>query len=137
MPSRPPKIVPLPARPEAAGPPDPPAFLDARAREEWARIAPALWRSGRLPPVAVGPLAAYAAAFSRWRAAEEEIAREAAAGESEDDGLIVVSLYSGRPRANPLLKEAATACREMVRYAAQFAMTPVSRTAIGNSAAHR
>jgi hypothetical protein len=52
------------------------------------------------------------------------------------DGLIVCT-KRGWPRANPAIKAAATACREMVRIGAMFGMTPASRTAIGNSAAHR
>jgi P27 family predicted phage terminase small subunit len=142
MPSsrRPSKIIPLAqrlARPEPNAPPAPPKFLEGDALAEWHRIAPELHRTGRLSVLGTGPLAGYCRAWATWKAAEEAIACQAAAREAEDDGLIVCSPYNGRPRANPMLKTAATACRAMVAIAREFGMTPQSRSALGNLAAHR
>jgi P27 family predicted phage terminase small subunit len=131
--SRPPKIIPLaqrrarpePGRPEAAGPPEPPKFLDAAAVKEWHRIAPALHRSGRLSALGVGPLGAYCTAWAKWMAAQEALAR------AGPDGLILCT-KRGWPRPNPLLKAAATACAEMVRIGAMFGCTPRGRSALGN-----
>jgi P27 family predicted phage terminase small subunit len=138
--SRQPKVIPLPARPEPEGPPDPPPFLEGDALVEWHRVAPSLWRSGRLRPVDVGALSAYCREWARWKGAEEAIAAEAAKGALNsafsDDGLIGYT-QNGKPRPNPLLATSARAARQMVRIAAAFGMTPASRSALGNLAAHR
>ena len=51
--------------------PKPPKELSRRAKREWRRLAPALYKIGLLAEVYRDPLAAYCAALARWLEAEE------------------------------------------------------------------
>jgi P27 family predicted phage terminase small subunit len=104
--------------------PQAPEFLGPAAIEEWGRVAPELWRLGLLTVVDVGPLAAYCAAFSHWRLCEELIARE------PDDGGLIMHTAEGKPKPHPLIKPAAAAAATMMRIAAEFGMSPTSRSRV-------
>ena len=72
---RPIKPEPEPMRSEEV--PEPPPFVVGYAADEWRRIAPELHRMKLLSILDVMPLAAYCAAYQRWRTAEEVTARMA------------------------------------------------------------
>lgn len=106
--------------------PEPPPFLDGYARDEWWRVAPELHRLGLLRVTDTMPLAAYAVAYSRWRTAEEVLARMA-----EHDGTthgLLVKAADGNARQNALVRIAAEAVANMIRYAGEFGLTPVARS---------
>jgi P27 family predicted phage terminase small subunit len=111
--------------------PEPPSFLGEYAREEWARVAPSLWHSRLLTVLDIGPLSAYCATYAHWRTCEELLARQADRTSSMEDGDgLIVYTAEGRPRQNPLVKLAAAAASDMLRYAAGFGMTPAARSKV-------
>ena len=107
--------------------PEPPPFVAANgfASDEYWRTAPELARLGRLSPLDLMPLCAYAMAYARWRTAEEAAARMAE-GDGETGGLVVKTSV-GDQRRNVLAKIAADSARDMLRYAAPFGLTPLAR----------
>jgi P27 family predicted phage terminase small subunit len=110
-----------------AKPPAPPAFLDDYARDEWKRVAPELHRLGLLTKVDTAALAAYRGAFSQWKTAVETM-RRLAGDDQIMKGLLVRT--PGGATVNPLIWIVKGAARDMVRYAAEFGMTPASRPSI-------
>jgi P27 family predicted phage terminase small subunit len=120
-----------PLRPEpepalAPACPEPPAFLDAYAKDEWFRVAPELHRIGLLRVTDVACLAVYAMSYSQWRTASEALAR-IAAGDPHMAGLLVKGM-DGNPRRNPLVKIVSDAASDMLMVAGLFGMTPVARS---------
>jgi P27 family predicted phage terminase small subunit len=105
-----------------------PEYLNAYAREEWDRVAQTLYDVGTLSQIDQSMLAAYCAAFARWRHAEEDLERM-----SQADGTThaaVIRTKSGNIIQNPLVGVANTARREMQRLAAEFGLSPSARTQI-------
>ncbi len=100
-----------------SAPPDAPEILTGDAREEWDRIAKSLHHLGLLTVVDIQPLAAYCMAYGRWVMAE----RELTAGE------LVTVTTNGNAIQNPLVGIANKAAADMVRYAAEFGLTPSAR----------
>jgi P27 family predicted phage terminase small subunit len=106
--------------------PDPPPFVRGYAADEYWRVAPELHRLGLLTVVDLMPLAAYCMAYTRWRTAEEALARMAEADPVAH--ALLIKSADGNPRRNPLVKIADDAADAMVRYAGEFGMTPVARS---------
>jgi P27 family predicted phage terminase small subunit len=108
--------------------PDPPPFVTGYAQDEWWRTAPELHRLGLLTVLDVAALAAYCMAYKLWRAAEETLTRMVDS-DPVTHALLVKSM-DGNPRRNPLVKIASDAGADMVRYASEFAMTPIARSGL-------
>jgi P27 family predicted phage terminase small subunit len=105
--------------------PYPPPFVTGYAADEWHRVAAALCVLRMLTPLDHMPLAAYCLAYSHWRQAEEELAtmRDAEHG-------LLVKTAQGDVKPNPLVRIAADAARDMLRYAEQFGFSPAARARI-------
>jgi P27 family predicted phage terminase small subunit len=117
---------PMPTLPER--PPEPPEWLDGYALEEWRRIIIEAFRLKLVTSMDIQPLVAYCKAYARWRTAEETIAAMA-----ERDTMmhgLIVKTQSGGATPNPLVWIAQSAARDMVRYAAEFGLTPAARSRI-------
>jgi P27 family predicted phage terminase small subunit len=99
--------------------------------DEWWRVAPELHRLGLLTVVDVAPFAAYCVAYSHWRTAEETLARMAE--RDPINSALLVTSGDGNPRRNPMVKIAADAAADMVRYAGEFGLTPVARSRLAAS----
>jgi P27 family predicted phage terminase small subunit len=108
--------------------PDAPEHLTDAARAEWDRIVVDLLALGILTDLDRGALAAYCQAYGRWSAAETALARMAER-DAVTDGLIVKT-KSGNLIQNPLVGAANKAMADMVRYAAEFGLTPSARTRV-------
>ena len=121
---RPIKPEPEPTVPEKL--PEPPAFLDEQAQNEWWRVAPELHALGLLTVVDTMPLAAYCDAFGRWITAERMIA--AMAAKDHVTKALIIRGSAGSAMANPLVKIARCAAADMVSYASEFGMTPRARS---------
>ncbi|WP_249200681.1 phage terminase small subunit P27 family [Thetidibacter halocola] len=106
--------------------PDAPDHLTEAARIEWDRVAAELAALGILSRLDRGALAAYCQAYGRWRAAEDALSRMASR-DATTNGL-VVRTKGGSLIQNPLVGTANKAMADMVRYAAEFGMTPSART---------
>jgi P27 family predicted phage terminase small subunit len=115
---------PEPAVPDT--PPDPPDFLNEDAKNEWWKVVPELMRLGLLTVLDHAPLAAYCQAYGRWMMAERALARMAA-GDAQLSGFMIKG-SSGSPMANPLVKIARCEAENMVRYGAEFGLSPRART---------
>jgi P27 family predicted phage terminase small subunit len=129
---------PIPPEPQPEVPeqlPDPPAFLNGHARDEWFRVAPELRRLGLLTVLDTMALAAYCAVYSRWRTAEEALMKMA-----EKDpvtGALLIKGALGEPRENPRVRAAERAAGDMIRFAGEFGMTPSARARVAAGVAWR
>lgn len=107
--------------------PTPPPFLNDDAKVEWGRISGVLYEAGVLTDVDRGVLAAYCQAYGVWAQAEREI--EKLQQSSVLNGLILKT-KDGNFIQQPLLGIANKARADMVKYAAEFGMSPSSRTRV-------
>lgn len=121
-------------KPQAALP-SPPAHLDDEAKLEWERIAGQLYALGCLSQIDRAALAAYAQAYGRWVRAERAIA-EMAKRDELTRGLMIKTT-NGNAIPNPLVGVANKAMADMMRYAAEFGMTPSARSRIDADKAGR
>ena len=108
--------------------PDPPPHLTADALEEWHRVASWLHKIGLLSEVDRAALAAYAQAYGRWVQAERAIAKMAE--KDQLTGGLMIKTSNGNAIQNPLVGTANKAAADMMRYAAEFGMTPSARSRI-------
>jgi len=108
--------------------PTPPAFLCDDAKVEWGRVCSALYAAGLMTELDRAALAAYCAAYGRWAQAERAINRMAA--KDELNAALMIKTVSGNAIQNPLVGIANTAKRAVVKYAAEFGMTPSARTRV-------
>jgi P27 family predicted phage terminase small subunit len=120
---------PLRAEPEPARAPhcpDPPPFVTGYAQDEWWRVSPELHRLKILTVLDTAALAAYCMAYQRWRIAEETLAKMTE-GDDDTRGLLTKTA-AGDQRQQPLVRIAADAARDMIKFASEFGMTPVARS---------
>jgi P27 family predicted phage terminase small subunit len=108
--------------------PSPPAELSDDAKVEWGRVAERLYRAGTLTEVDRSALAAYCQAYGRWIQAERTLAKLAEADKAT--GGLLIKTSNGNAIQNPLVGIANKAASDMVRYAAEFGMTPSARSRI-------
>lgn len=106
-------------QPEAAIP-QPPDHLDELAVAEWERLAPELHKLGLLSRIDRAALACYCMAWSRWVRAEQHLREH---GE-------IVQAPSGAPIQNPWLSIANRAFDQLKALAAEFGMSPSSRSRV-------
>ena len=98
--------------------PEPPEHLSKIAKEEWNLVAPALYNCGVLSIIDRAALGAYCQAYGRWVMAETELAKVEMVRETSKGTLV----------QSPLVGIANKAANDMVKFAAEFGMTPSSRT---------
>jgi P27 family predicted phage terminase small subunit len=113
---------------QVANVPDPPPYLVGHAADEWCVVAEELQRLDLLAIVDLPSLGAYCYAYGQWRTAAEALARMAA-NDPVMSGLVIKGRY-GDAIQNPLVSIARKAAGDMVRYAAEFGLTPSARTRI-------
>jgi P27 family predicted phage terminase small subunit len=102
--------------------PSPPDFLSNDAKIEWAAQCPALFAAGIMTELDRIPFAAYCQMFGVWAQAERAIKLMG--------GALTIQAGNGTTIPNPLLNIANAAMKDMVRYAAEFGITPASRTKV-------
>lgn len=103
----------------------PPPFLSDDAKVEWGRMMQAMVTLKLISQIDRAAFAAYCQAYGRWAQAERALAtmRERDANTS---GLLVKTTGQNVVQ-NPLVGIANKAMSDMVRYAAEFGMTPSAR----------
>jgi P27 family predicted phage terminase small subunit len=106
--------------------PEPPPFITGYAADEWWTVAPELHRLGLLTVADVASLGAYCYSYGQWRLAVEALARMADRDETMHG--LLIKATDGNARRNPLIKIAADAAEDMLRFAGEFGLTPVART---------
>lgn len=100
--------------------PMPPEHLSDEAKVEWGRVIDELFAIGLVTKLDRAALAAYCQAYGRWAQAEKALA-------AAD---LVVETSNGNAVQNVLVGIANKAMADMVRYAAEFGMTPSARSRI-------
>lgn len=107
-----------------------PSILKGAALEEWNRIVGELIRMGVMTGLDTGALAGYCLAWGRLQLAQtvlDEIA------ERDPAAALMVRTSNGTPIHNPFLSIAQKAAAEMLKFAAEFGMTPAARVRLANS----
>jgi P27 family predicted phage terminase small subunit len=108
--------------------PDPPGHLNDDAKAEWARVAPMLFAQRVLGLPDVAALGAYCQAYAIWKQATDAL-NVMARGDMLTKALMIKTT-NGNAIQNPLLGIANKAASDMVRFAAEFGMTPSARARI-------
>ena len=108
--------------------PMPPPHLADEAKVEWGRVSEELFNIGLLSAVDRAALAAYCQSYARWVQAERAIAEMAK--RDQLTGGLMIKTTNGNAIQNPLVGTANKAAADMVRYAAEFGMTPSARSRI-------
>lgn len=108
--------------------PSPPPHLADEAKVEWGRVSEDLFKIGLLSGVDRAALAAYCQAYARWVQAERAISEMAK--RDQLTGGLMIKTSNGNAIQNPLVGTANKAAADMVRYAAEFGMTPSARSRI-------
>ena len=109
----------------AAGLPDAPAHLIDEALAEWHRMVPVLDGMGLLGKENRATLAIYCANWARMVEAEAHVS---------EHGSVVPAPRTGVPMHNPYLSIANKAAELVSKMAAEFGMTPSSRTRVSGQA---
>ena len=110
------------------GAPTCPAHLSPTAKAEWKRLAQQLESLGIISQLDRAAFAAYCQAYARWVQAEKAIAKMAE--KDQLTGGLMIKTSNGNAIQNPLVGIANKAMADMVRYAAEFGMTPSARSRI-------
>lgn len=100
--------------------PNAPPFLSRYAKTEWKRIAPILHKNGLLTEADIASLAAYCQNYHRWIESEKLIRALGYTYETDKGNVI----------QRPEVGIANTAMKLMKQFAAEFGLTPSSRTNI-------
>jgi P27 family predicted phage terminase small subunit len=112
----------------AADMPEPPRELGYDALAEWDRVSAELFRAGLLSSVDRAALAAYCDAYGIWAQACL-VLDEMADGDGAYRGLLITT-DNGNLIQNPVVGVRNKARADMVRFAAEFGMTPSARSRI-------
>ncbi len=100
---------------------EPPSHLDEYALKEWHRVIPGLEAMGIIFALDIQILAAYCDSFSMWRKATEKI-KEKGMAEETVNGLEIQNCYVGIANKAKV---------DMLRFAAEFGLSPSVRARIG------
>lgn len=107
--------------------PTAPEFLNDDAKIEWTRVCAMLYRAGLMTELDRAALAAYCQAYGVWAQVERAVGKLQAGGEL--NGLLMKTT-NGNVIQHALLGIANKARSDVVRYAAEFGMTPSARSRV-------
>jgi P27 family predicted phage terminase small subunit len=110
--------------------PEPPAYLSGYARDEWLRVGPSLHRIGCLTVLDLSCFSVYCTTVGRWMECEDLLAKMATSDPAT--GGLTTKTSTGCLTQHPIYRIAVQSARDMLRYAAEFGLTPSARTRIGN-----
>ena len=108
--------------------PTPPVFLSDEAKVEWGRVIGTLYRAGLMTEIDRAALAAYCQSYGRWAQAERALARMAE--KDPMNGGLIIRTKSDNAIQNPLVGIANKAKADVVKFAAEFGMTPSARSRV-------
>jgi P27 family predicted phage terminase small subunit len=100
--------------------PDPPEYLDDRAKAKFTNMAQMLARHGVMTELDVSALARYAVVWCRWIDAEAEIKKRGPVVKTTSDNII----------QNPFLAVANKCLLQMAQIESEFGLTPSSRSRV-------
>src|SRR5262245_23522191 len=113
--------------------PDPPPFLCHLGREEWNRVVPLLVPLGLFSPLDVAVLASYCASYVVWRQATAAL-NAMAETDAKFHGLVIETRHKNLI-PNPLLTIRNRAAADVVKFGAEFGLSPTSRARLSPSSA--
>lgn len=105
---------------KASGEPDPPTWLSAEAKAEWARRVPQLAELGVIGAVDQAVLAAYCEAWALWRQALTMLRRRGK----------VIKPKGAPPYLSPFVKMERDARADVIKLAREIGLTPSSRAGL-------
>ena len=108
--------------------PEPPRHLPPAAADEWRRVVPRLYECGLLADIDTQALAAYCNAVATLESACATLARMAENDPSTRG--MMIRTTNGNAIQNPVLGTIRCAQHDVVRFAAEFGMTPSARSRI-------
>ena len=108
--------------------PEPPPFITGYAADEWWTTATELHRLGLLTKVDIPRSPAYCHAYGQWRMAAESLAKMQR--ERSDHERQIIKTKYGDAAMNPLVSIVRKHAGDVVRYAAEFGLTPAARSRI-------
>lgn len=108
--------------------PDPPKGLKGIALEEWTAIASELYKLQLLSKIDHATLAAYCQSYAVWHKAVTAL--NAMAERDELTEGLMIKTKAGNLIQNPVVGTMNKAATQMVRFAAEFGMTPSARSRI-------
>ena len=108
-----------------------PEHLDNAAKAEWGRVYGEMAAQGMITVVDRAALSAYCVSYSRWVKAETKLALMMDKSDDNLFGGMIFKTHRNGLSQNPLIRIADRAMENMVRIAAEFGMTPSSRTRAG------
>ena len=111
--------------------PEPPPHLGAYALDEWWSTGVELYRLGLLTVVDVQAFAAYCQSVHLWRTAIEK--HTAMAANDSTMAALIIKSRNGNAVQNPLFLTARQCANDMLRYAAEFGLTPAARARIASA----
>lgn len=97
-----------------------PNWLEAEAKKEWKRLAPALEAMGVLTAVDITAFAGYCQAYARWKEAEEFITQHGS----------IFQTPSGYVQQVPQVSIAQQNLKIMQSFCSEFGLTPATRSRI-------
>jgi P27 family predicted phage terminase small subunit len=100
----------------------PPAYLDKAAKAHWAEVAALVNESGLGSALDRDALAFYVSLWSRWRAAEAELAKD-----ESDGGREVITANNGYRQLNPWYTISKECLKDMKSYLSEFGLSPKAR----------
>ena len=100
--------------------PQPPDFMSDYAREEWDRITHVLYDLGIISRIDRSALVGYCEAWGTYRDAKEKLKHSS----------IIIKTIQGNVQQSPLLSIANRASELMLKFAAEFGMTPAARAKV-------
>lgn len=106
-----------------------PNWLDRKAKAEWNRVVPELHRLGILTKIDISTLEAYCQSYAKWKEAELFLMKHGMTTlrvKKDRDG----NVLSEQSAPYPEVYIANNALDQMRKLAAEFGMTPASRTRI-------
>ena len=106
--------------------PTPPAHLSDDAKVEWGRVCSLLYKVGLMTEADRAALGAYCQAYGRWAQAERMLASKS----------LLTQTTNGNIIQSPLVGIANKSMGDMVRYAAEFGMTPSARARVEATPPH-
>lgn len=108
--------------------PSPPPFLCDDAKVEWGRVCSVLFSAGLMTEIDRAALAAYCSSYGRWAKAERALGKMAE--QDPQNYALMIRTKEGNAIQNPLVGVANKAKLDMVRFAAEFGMTPAARSRV-------
>lgn len=105
--------------------PDPPPWLSSYAKKEWNRVAPQLHKLGLLTEIDIAALASYCQSYDRLIRAEKAIRAH-----EKEHGSLLFTTETGYAQQIPEIGIANSAMKNIKVFAAEFGMTPSSRSSL-------